>query len=399
MPELLPDAETDRPYPGRKGRLPRRPEQITAPRLTALLQHRDPALEVLDLEVVEVVDSHTTKLRVAIDWNDRGRALGLPRHVCLKSNLTAGVSTGDICEVEARCYHLLEGTEGVPMPEVYYADWDGDGGGRGLVLLEDLARSPGRFGNSHDHLGVDAVAAGLESLARIHAALWDRPRLRDARLPRSMDTPRDTELLLLMYNYIEINLGQPDYREMLPEWIYQTPERLSHAYDELAAFEREQQGPICVVHGDTHQGNSFLREDGERLWLDWQMGRKGHPWRDVCYFTVGSLTIEERRSSGRDLVEHYRDVLVASVEDGPDRDVAWDGFARWPVYGMQAWLGNVDVWGQSSLEMVRRFFSAAEDYESIERLTAGREPRRRVTLGAGAAPISAELKRRFWSKD
>jgi hypothetical protein len=65
---------------------------------------------------------------------------------------------------------------------------------------------------------------------------------------------------------------------------------------------------------------------------------------------------------------------------------------------MQAWLGNVDVWGQSSHEMVRRFFAAAEDLETIERLTEGRSPRRPVKLREKAAPIPEELKRRFWSE-
>lgn len=194
-------------------------------------------------EVVDVVDSHTTKLRLALDLNAAGRELGIPRNVCLKSNLTDRVSTGDICEVEARFYHLMGDALDAPMPKTYYADWDGHGRGRGVVLMEDLAIAPGEFGYSLDQLGVDGVAAGLESLARLHASLWDSPLLQDRGLPRSMEARRDSELLLIMYNYIEINLGRPEYREFLPTWIYETPERLAQAYDELAALEREQSGP------------------------------------------------------------------------------------------------------------------------------------------------------------
>jgi hypothetical protein len=399
MTEKKDPTQTDRPYPSREGRLPRHRDEITPETLTGLLRLRYPEIEVKGFDVVDIVDSHTTKLRLALDLNAAGRELGIPVNVCLKSNLTDGVSTGDICEVEARFYHLLGNALDAPTPKVYYADWDGDGRGRGVVVMEDLAMAPGAFGHSLDELGVDGVAAGLESLARLHASLWDSPHLADRGLPRSMEAPRDRDLLLLMFNYIEINLGRAEYREFLPEWIYEDPERLARAYDELAALELEEPGPICVVHGDSHQGNSFLREDGERLWLDWQMARKGHPWRDVCYFAIGSLTVEERRKSGRELVEHYRQVLSASGGTGWGKsDDAWEQFARWPVYGMQAWLGNVDVWGQSSHEMVRRFFAAAEDLETIERLTEGRSPRRPVKLREKAAPIPEELKRRFWSE-
>jgi hypothetical protein len=63
-------------------------------------------------------------------------------------------------------------------------------------------------------------------------------------------------------------------------------------------------------------------------------------------------------------------------------------FQLWPVYGMQAWLANVDGWGQSGLPMVERFFAAAEDYQTIERLTKGKTPRRNIVLGEGARPVA-----------
>ena len=44
-----------------------------------------------------------------------------------------------------------------PVPDSYFADWDGDGGGRGVVVMEDLGMAPGQFGHSTHHLGVDGV--------------------------------------------------------------------------------------------------------------------------------------------------------------------------------------------------------------------------------------------------
>jgi hypothetical protein len=361
--------------------------------LTGLLQNKYPGVVVNDFEVVELKNSHTTKLSLALDLNEAGREAGIPRDVCLKSNWSLGVGTGDICEREARFYHLMANDLEAPLPRSYYADWDGDGGGRGIVVMENLAVAPGAFGNSTGQLGVDGVARGLESLAVLHGALWRSPRLDELHwLPGSMDTPVDTEQVILFYNYIIYNLEQPAYRGVLPQWVYETPELLNHVLDELSAYEREQTGPRCLVHGDAHQGNSFLRANGERVWVDWQLVRKGTPWRDVSYFIVGALTVEERRASDRDLLAHYRDCLMRTGAEGvDDQDAAWEHFRRWPAYGMQSWLGNIDHWGQSGVEMVKRVWAAAEDFDTIALLTHGKEPRRKVTLGEGAAPLALGL--------
>src|SRR5258706_13368010 len=232
---------TSRPYPARQGRLPRHLHEVTPQWLTGLLRHRYPGIEVRGLTVVEVKNSHTTKLRLALDLNEAGRAAGIPRHVCLKSNWSEGFESGDICELEARFYHLMGDRLQAPVPCSYYADWDDDGGGRGIVVMEDLGVAEGQFGNSAHHLGVDGVAKGLESLAILHGALWDSPLLpQQSWLQTSMDTPVDTEQVLRNYNYIALNLAKPSYRSFLPGWIVERPELLAHAFDELAEFARAQ---------------------------------------------------------------------------------------------------------------------------------------------------------------
>lgn len=388
------DTPITRPYPSRLGRLPRDLQEVTPAWLTALLQNRHPGVEVLGMTVVELKNSHTTKLRVALELNQAGIDAGIPRQVCLKSNWSEGFESGDICELEARFYHLMHDHLHAPVPRCHYADWDGDGGGRGIVVMEDLGAAAGRFGHSTDHLGIDGVARGLESLATLHGALWDSPVLpAQDWLQTSMDTGVDTEQVLRNYQYIALNLAKPSYQAFLPRWLVETPERLAHAYDHLAEFARTQPGPHCLVHGDSHQGNSFLRSNGERVWHDWQLVRQGQPWRDVTYFMLGALTIEERRASAAELIRHYREALAATgAHHVPDQATAWAHFCRWPVYGIQAWLGNVDQWGQSGAPMVERFCAAAEDLDTLALLTAGKPPLRNVRLGQGARPIASGLR-------
>src|SRR3546814_8867618 len=58
----------------------------------------------------------------------------------------------------------------LPAARCYYADWDGDGSGQGVVVLEDLADAGGKFGHSTDVIGIDGVAKALEGLATLHGA-------------------------------------------------------------------------------------------------------------------------------------------------------------------------------------------------------------------------------------
>jgi Phosphotransferase enzyme family len=384
----------DRPYPARSEALPRDLAEVTPEWLSGLLANRYPGIEVRDFDVLECKNSHTTKLRVRLDLNDVGRRAGIPENVCLKANWS-GLRTGLICEREARFYQLIRADLDAPIPTAYYSDWDDDGRGNGIVVMDDLGISSGAFGTSDDHLGVDGVATGLETLAVIHGAMWDDPRLDSwTWLPASMGTDNDTEQVIQYWNYISLNLSDPEYEAVVPGWVHQKPELMSHLLDELSAYERSRPGPRCLVHGDAHQGNTFLQSNGERLWVDWQLVRKGTPWRDVSYLVLGALTLNERRSADRDLVEHYRQHLAATGATGvPDADEAWQQFMRWPAYGTQAWLGNINRWGQASgVEMVRRQFAALDDYDTIELLTSGKTPRRSFVPGDGAFPLAPELR-------
>jgi aminoglycoside phosphotransferase (APT) family kinase protein len=124
-----------------------------------------------------------------------------------------------------------------------------------------------------------------------------------------------------------------------------------------------------IVHGDSHQGNSYLRPDGTRIRIDWQLVRKGRPWRDLTYFMVGALTIEERRASERQLLKHYREALVATgAQDVASDEDIWDSYRHWPIYGCQAWLANMDEWGQTGYPMNERFFTALQDLDTVRLL-------------------------------
>ncbi|WP_068070456.1 DUF1679 domain-containing protein [Novosphingobium lentum] len=355
-----------RPYPRRTDLLPTGRFTPDAAWLGALMANKYPGVVANSMEVVELFDSHTTKLRVAVDWNAAGVAAGLPRNLCIKSNWSGMFDDVDIHALEARFYHFLTDKLTCQTATCYYSDWDDDGSGRGVVVLEDLIDRGGKFGHSTQHCGIDVIAQNLADLAKLHGGLWNSPLITPEAapwLPTSMNVPVDHDQVRIMWHWIGENLKDDNFRAIAPKHYLDDPERVSRAYDKLTEYERAFDAPYCVILGDCHQGNTYILPSGERLWLDWQLGRRGRPWRDLTYFTVGSLTVEERRHHHKDLVAHYRDCLIREgATDVIDLDTIWnEQIPRWVIYGIQAWVANMDYWGQNGLPMNERFFAAGED--------------------------------------
>lgn len=361
-----------RPYPSRTKPLPWTRDALSAGWLSEMMRHKYPGVATNKLEIVELFDSHTTKIRIAVDWNAAGRAAGLPNALCLKANWSGAFHNVDIHALEARFYHFLTDRLAVPTARCYYADWNDDGSAQGFVVLEDLVERGGRFGHSTQHAGIDGVASGLGDLARLHGSFWNSAAISAANapwLPTSMRHPVDCDQVRIMWQWIEENLNDPNFRAIAPQHYLDDPRRVERAFDRLGEIERAFEAPYCILLGDCHQGNTYILPSGERLWLDWQLGRRGRPWRDVTYFTVGSLTVDERRHHHRDLIAHYRDCLIKTgATDVPSLDAIWDQVSLWVMYGVQAWVANMDSWGQNGLPMNERFFAAAEDLGTWKKL-------------------------------
>jgi hypothetical protein len=333
-----------------------------------MLQYRYPKVVVEQMDVVGVHAGHTTKLRVKLRLNEAGVRAGIPEHVCLKANWSGNPFSSPVCLHEARFYYFVRNDIAVPAPGCYFADWDDGEVVQGFVVMEDLGLGGGVFGQSTAPVNIDGAAQALEGLAALHAGWWNSPKLEEhGWIERSMVADTDVSQYKILLPYIRINLERPTYQAILPQWLLDDPERLGRAYDRLVAREQAKTGPLCLVHGDAHLGNSYMRADGRRLWIDWQLVRKGRPWRDVTYFMLGSLPIEDRRKGERDLLNHYCDALRArGVTQIPGFEAIWGEYRRWAIYGMVSWLSNQNEWGQIGLPAVERFYAAAADLETLK---------------------------------
>lgn len=356
---------TARGEPSRAVRLPLTFDGVGPDWLTALLQPSHPGAVIHGMRLLGEIKGHTSKARYALDRNQAAIDAGLPAQICLKANLTGDPLSSNACVNESRFYRLFRADLDLPAPHCLLADWDDDPQGeQGLILLEDLVPDGGTFGTSGQFVDLDNMAASLGQLARLHGNTWAHPELdRQAwLLTGSVRGTAGDDYWTLMQDYIGAHNAKPDHLAVLPHWATRDPDAMHRAYLQLCDREAADRGPLCLVHGDAHLGNSYQRPDGSRMWFDWQIARKGRPWRDVVYFMVGSLTVEQRRAAERDLIAHYCDAL-ASYGPRLDPDAAWTDYRRWVLWGIIAWHLNINP-NEDTITSLNRFSRAAEDLQT-----------------------------------
>lgn len=349
----------------RTERLPLDVDAIGAEWLTGLLAHQYPGVVISGMRLLGSIKGHTSKLRYALDRNQAAIDAGLPEQVCIKANLTGDPLSSNACVNEARFYGLFRASLDLPAPHCFFADWDDDEAGeQGLIVLEDLLPLGGTFGTSGQFVEIGAMAGAIEELARLHGTTWGLPELdrQSWLLTGSIRATAGDDYWTLMKDYIGPHGAKPEHLAVFPEWVRSDPDRLHQAYLQLCDREAADTSPLCLVHGDAHIGNSYLRIDGTRMWYDWQIVRKARPWRDVVYFMVGSLTVEQRRSAERDLIRLYCDAIS---KYGPkiDFDAAWNDYRRWVLWGMIAWHLNINP-NEDTITSLNRFCVAADDLDT-----------------------------------
>jgi predicted unusual protein kinase regulating ubiquinone biosynthesis (AarF/ABC1/UbiB family) len=100
------------------------------------------------------------------------------------------------------------------------------------------------------------------------------------------------------------------------------------------------QTPNCIIHGDTHLGNSFVEPDGSTGFYD-IVPRRAAPISEVCYHITLSMDVAQRPRWERELVKHYLAELARhDVMDAPDFDEAMRQYSAFLVEGYCLVLTN-----------------------------------------------------------
>lgn len=352
-------------YPQRTEPLPLAFDKVDAEWLSRTLALRYPGVVVEAMRLVQLIPGHTTKARIEADFNAAGIAAGLPAQLCLKANWSGSPLSSPVCINEARFYHDFRERMELPSPHCHFADWDdAPDGQQGFIILDDLIPQRVDFGHSARPIGLDAAARALTAMAALHGTTWHHPELqRHAWLQTAMapGTVTDDYWSMMEAQFAAHN-ALPERLAIFPRWMAEDPQRLRSAFRQLCARETADPSPLCLVHGDAHLGNSFATPSGERQWFDWQIVRKGRPWRDYSYFVIGSISVEDRRHGERDLLQHYLAALAAH-DVAIDAATAWDDYRRWVIWGLVGWQSNINP-TQATMPALERFCRAADDLDT-----------------------------------
>ncbi len=220
---------------------------------------------------------------------------------------------------EVGFYRDLRSQVAAEAPQCHAARYDPITG-RHVLVLEDLAARGCSFVDVLTPLTPDQAAAGLETLAQVHAPFWGSAPTWVTTNGRDPNLP----LVALALRAMSRRLAQsaPDLLPAAGRAILRDYRRIARQLDS---------GPLTLLHGDPHPGNIYL--DGDRVGLlDWQVLRRGNALRDVTYFLVLGLATETRRAEQQGLLAHY---LGALERHGGPRllpERAWTDVRRMAAY-------------------------------------------------------------------
>ncbi|TDH52885.1 hypothetical protein E2F47_13545 [Mycobacterium eburneum] len=278
----------------------------------------------------------TDRRRLVVEWDDVGRAADLPRHLFVKSSpLTAKnrvmVAALDMAVNEVKFYRHAAPQLGDAVPKTWYAH--AGNGARFCIVFDDIVAHGAKPYALADHCDVVHARGLIDAFARLHSMFWESPRFTtDLAWARTWSTRPGNAILKYFYKWgrsSALKLNRPEATRAVRAVAAALDAHIDSYYRE---FER---GPLTLLHGDSHLGNTFSRPDGSAGLLDWQVVWQGPGLREVTYWMVTGLEPEVRREHERDLLQRYLDGLRAGgVDEVPSIDEA---FQRYRLFAAEAW--------------------------------------------------------------
>ena len=267
-------------------------------------------------------------------------------------------------EFEHRFYAEMAPGCAMRTPATWFSGADA-ATGRYALLLEDLVDYE-RI-DQMDGASPERTAAVIDSLAALHAQWWASPRL-DVHdwLPDGLGDE--------VRVYGDLCRGSwPAFAEaadgVITDEDRALAERFLERYDTM--IDRSLATPHTLIHRDFRVDNMHF-DAGEPVVFDWGSVGHGGGLYDFAYFVAGSMTIEDRRAHGAELLDRYRSGLAAAgieVDDTTFRE--WHDVGTLfclvvPILAGGSVLDARDEKGDRLIaEGLRRLFSYLHDHDSV----------------------------------
>jgi thiamine kinase-like enzyme len=368
------------PRPVSLREVPPSADALTCEWLTQALCDGTPGAAVTAISLGDRNDGTSARRPLRVTYNDAGRAAGLPEALFTKSAptfLTRLVGAGaGLARVESSFYALIRPTLEIEAPTTLYSAYD-PVSHRQLLVTDDVSVTRGAtFGTALDRtLDRGQAEQLMDTLAALHSRFWGAPlrRMFGAWLQDAFEVT--VTLNIAIGAEARIRSGFERARDVIPASVY---ERRAEVHP---ALMRSQQLNVSVepqtfLHGDVHPGNWYVAADGTLGLYDWQLSVMGGPARDLAYVLATHLTVEQRRTWERELLERYLERL--EVASAPSFDELFLRYRQQQCYPMLAWLATI---GRSplqpkyqpdeiSLANLERITAAFEDLEALDAVAA-----------------------------
>jgi len=354
--------------------LPMKPEDFTLEWLSWALSHRWPGIEVVAARSDGMISGTATKLRLELEYGGQPSARrdpsGPPKTIYLKFGASefqlTNVAQMGLYETEVFAYTKMLSTSSpfqfrFPRPDCYFASFQKTPI-QGVLLLEDLTSKGVKFNTALEPLSIPQAAKALETLAELHGRSWESPELKSV---QPILAP-----VMKLYSH-EVSISGKLFRNLRSQVVplaLRNQERYSAAWARYIELVRS--GPECLLHGDSHLGNSYTQKDSRIGLHDWQLSSKGRWVQDIAYYLVSALDAPDRRRSERDLLGHYLAELRKYGVTPPSFLEAWQDYRRAMIYSLVVWLGNPNncQTPEINLACLARTVFAMTDLETLEAL-------------------------------
>lgn len=342
-------------------------EAISPEWMTAVISGHHPGAVVDAVSVVLRDDGTNRRARLAL----RYAAGSGPDTVFVKS---VDPEHADLVELTSGLYHeprLFLAQVELPLdhPKVYRAVID-EQRRDFLLLMEDVVARGADPRDATRPLSLDEAARGVRGLARLHGAFWGERITGNPALSWVESFVPFAGLELAPLEIAYQRLGGTVADEI-------TAMSGAELFGDLwARYIRSlTRGPQTLLHGDPHIGNTYVLPDGDVGFLDWQMVRHGNFSLDLGYFLQGALSIDDRRSGERALLEEYRGALGLPAAELPSAEEIWLHYRASTAHGLAIWIATLsggDNWQRPdiSLAFAQRYAAAFTDLDSRTALDA-----------------------------
>lgn len=361
----------------RRPGVPRGVAELDSVWLTAALCRSTPGARVLGAKVSPAGEATTTRARVELDYNEPGRAAGLPSTVFVKCTSTLAqrlmIGLGGLAGGEAGFYAHVRPLVEIEAPRGYAAAVDPKSW-HSVVLVEDVVAGRGaRFWAPGTRLSAGQLRRLLGDLAALHGRLWRSPSLERWRWLR---TPAEHAMLIdsLLGFADRTAAGLRRAGASIPQTVRARSPQLREAV--RRSLQAATEGPHTYLHGDLHAANLYLTADGRPGICDWQVALKGSWALDFAYLLATAAEVHQRRACERDLLDFYLKRLALAGGGPIQPEHAWEAYRRATIYPYFAWLYTL---GRARLQpafqprevcvaMLKRIGAAIEDLSSFAAL-------------------------------